>query len=253
MANKYYITMLIIFLIVSPLQPIYAQGKGVLDDFLYSRDINVKQRSYRTIIENQKDFSIPILKELEKYTQDQTISKNVPNELIYIASLIRDKSYLPSLIKIIQFNEYSEDSCVYNCPIVFALTLFECFSDFSVPANLDVKNTPISDLYNGIKYAKKKSYLTDEKIRIASQSMKILYGKTLNLTTQQLIQQAGPQTKDYISRLVAVNVLANSIDSDRYMMDLYWLAITEANDTSASFRSEIYRAILKAEYYKSRK
>ena len=83
--------------------------------------------------------------------------------------------------------------------------------------------------------------------------MKILYGKTLNLTTQQLIQQAGPQTKDYISRLVAVNVLANSIDSDRYMMDLYWLAITEANDTSASFRSEIYRAILKAEYYKSRK
>jgi len=233
------------------------QQSHVLNDFIQSEDLDKKEEAYRIIISHPHEYSDAIYDELHKYT-DEEITPQIPDELIYLTTAVRDKKYLEPLTTFIQSRQYSENSCIYDCPIVFSLALYECFSESTPIDGLDVNLTAVSDLRSDIKYVREKYFLKDTPLYINHKRMKEIVKETEQLSVEQLIEQANPSNtyyrESYYYRYAAAHRLSNTIHDDQHLNDLYWLAITEAMDASAQYRSAIYKAIMRAEYarYKDR-
>jgi len=222
----------------------------IFNDFLSSPSLLKKEKAYLHILQNKKAFSDKLFSEIKKYQKKTTI----PNELIYLATIFREQRFLKPLINMIENPEYSEDACIYPCPIVFSLTVYQCFSKFSLPGNLNKKLTAVSDLLLGIDSTKNISLKREKKDTSGdSPEAKALYAKLENLTIDQLIEKAGPNNTDYDSRFAAALILSYSIDNEKDINKLYWLAITEIDDASNEFRTAIYRAIYRAETARIRK
>jgi hypothetical protein len=246
---RYKILLLILFslLFVSNITSAKTNKKDdeIFNDFLSSSSLLKKEKAYLHILQNKKAFSDKLFHEIKKYQTKNTI----PNELIYLATIFREERFLKPLINMIENPEYSESACIYSCPIVFSLTVYECFSKFSLPDNLNKKLTAVSDLFLTIDSTKNIS-LKREKINTSGYSpkAKTLFAKLENLTIDQLIEKAGPNNPNYLSRTFAALILSYSIDNEKHIKKLYWLAITEIpDDASREYRSAIYRAIYRAE------
>ena len=220
-------------------------GQSVLHDFLYSKNMEVRRMSYRTIIDNADVYRDLVLSELEKYSRNP---KNTPDALIYIAAYLKDKRYIGPLVKLVSDKEYSENRCIYSCPIVFSLVIFACFTPHQVPEGLDTSMTAVSDLYSDIKRVKSISltlknasdYVTgpgiDKQIRFAQK-----------LPDEALLKQAGPNNDNKLGRTAAAYLLEYKTIDSTYLDELYWLAISGFQDASTEYLTAIYWAIYRAE------
>ena len=159
------------------------------------------------------------------------------------------------LVSLIENHEYSDRQCVYYCPIVFSLTIYECFSEYSLPTDLFNKRlSAVWDLQSDIKWVKGISLKRERASKyIRGPAVDSLFRAYEVLTIEQLIELAGPYNEDYNSRTVAVDILSYSIDNDEHILRLYWLAIKAVCGNGDEYRGAIYRAIYRAETAKSRK
>ncbi len=218
-----------------------------LNNFLYSKDIEVAHKSYLHIIKNQNKYKDLIYKNLIKCSRD-TKQVNIPDRLIYIATYIKDKDFINPLTDLISNKDYSDNSCIYSCPIVFSLAIYSCFTEYKLSSKFDPKITPVKDLMETIKYINKISLAKESPSKnCRGPGIDSLLKSTEKLSFNEIIRQAGPQNHNYKSRYAAAVVLEATTDDDKYLDDLYWLAITEVKDASCEFRSAIYQAIYRAE------
>jgi hypothetical protein len=224
----------------------------VLYNFLYSKDINKEEQSYWYILRNKETYSDEIFQELMKY-QNRT---DVPDKLIYLAAILKDERFIKPLVRLLEKPEYSERQCIYYCPIIFFLTIYECFTKYSLPQDLFIKksSSAVWDLESNIKYVKSISLQKEKASKyIKGPGVDSLFKKYESLSTEQLIALAGPYNKDKNSRQVAADILSYSIDNDEHILQLYWLAIEEVRGASDEYRGAIYRAIYRAETAKKQK
>ncbi len=225
--------------------------KEIFNEFLYPSDIGKVENAYFTIIDQENDFKDIILNELERYIENPD---STPDALIYLAAIIRDERYVPILVNFIENPAYSYNQCIYTCPIVFALTIYSCFSPYSLPDTLNMALSPVKDLISEINRVNKislKSEKASEYIKGPGIDSDLKLGESMS--TEQLLILASSKNDGSISRLAAAYILEYRTDSDEYLSDLYWLAITGYKDASMEFLSSVHRAIYKAETAKLNK
>ena len=238
--------------LISPIcSAIETKEERILNDFLYSKEIKKEEEAYWYILRNKEKFSYKIFQELIKY-QNRT---DVPDKLIYLAAILREERFIKPLVSLIQNREYSDRQCIYDCPIVFSLTIFACFSEYSLPKDLFNKRlTAVLDLNSDIKRVKSISLKKEKASKnIKGPDVDALFQAYESFSTEQLIEIAGPYNEDYNSRSVAADILSHSIYNCEHLLPLYWLAIKEAYDASDQYRGSIYKAIYRAETARGKK
>jgi len=234
--------MKILILLIILIENIFAQKSNevkILDAFLED-----DQKAYSEIISHPEKYKDVILEKLENYKdKPEQISKSI----LYIVAFIRDERYIPYLIKIIENKEYSYENCIYSCPIIFSLTIYSCFTNYSLP-KLNNEYVLVSDLYSDIERVQNINLISEdvsEYIKGPVIDSELNIGKKLN--TETLIHLAGQNDDGTISRTAAAYILKYRLIDINFLTDLYWLAITEIVDASMQFRSSIYWAIYKTE------
>ena len=244
-----------IFLIVL-ISPAYSVGgekdEKIFNDFLHSKDIRKEEQAYWYILRNKEKFSDKIFQELIKYQN----RKDIPDKLIYLATIFREERFIKPLVGLFENPKYSEEQCIYCCPIIFSLTIYACFSDYLLPPDLLKKKltSAVWDLEFDIKRVKNISLEKESARKYVSgpRSDQILQAYE-SLTTEQLVELAGPYNEDYDSRFYAAFILSYFVDNDEHILRLYWSAIKEVYGASGQYRGAIYEAIYRAETARSRK
>jgi len=236
------------FLCIFPLSAGWAEDKpsqSALHNFLYSKDMEVRRMSYRTIIDNGDVYRGLVLSELEKYARNP---KKTPDALIYVAAYLKDKRYIGPLVKLINDKEYSEDRCIYTCPIVFSLVIFACFTPYQLPEGLDTNVTAVRDLYSDVKNVKSISLISkDASVYITGPGIDRQMRFAQKLPDEELLKHAGPNNDDHLERTAAAYVLEYKTIESKYLDELYWLAISGFKDASTEYLTAIYWTIYRAE------
>lgn len=225
--------------------------KATLNRFLYSKNSHERQQAYNVITSNKDKYRNAVLTELQVYARkpDKT-----PDALLYLAAFIKDERYIQPLSLLINSGNYSEEHCIYSCPIVFSLVVFASFTDYRSPS-LNDKLTAVHDYKSEREWVNKISLEPEKASKYGTgPAFDPLLQEIEPLPIQDVIKIAGPTTKDGLRRLAAATVLHAHIADDKYLNELYWLAISDVpNDASGEYRYSIHWAIYKAETYKKRK
>lgn len=222
--------------------------KTTLRRYLHSGRVNEQQTAFNVIVANHNNFKNLVLTELQRYSSrpDKT-----PDALLYLAAFIRDRRYVQPLSKLINNADYSEDRCIYACPIVFSLVVFSLFTDYSLPL-LDDNLTAVQDLKSEREWVRHISIKPEPASKYAEgPGIDQLLHDMEALPVSEVIRIAGLETPDGNKRMAAAFVLQAHVIDDRYLKELYWLAIKNLpNDASGEYRGAIHMAIYKAETYK---
>jgi len=243
-----YILFTIVFCLAS--SAVYAADNEnkVLNRFLYSKNLHDRQEAFNIIVANKEKYKDNVLIELNEHL---TKPDNMPDALIYLAAFIRDQRYLRPLTKLISDVNYSDSHCIYDCPIVFSLVIFGSFTNYSLPP-LDNNIEAVKDLRSDTRWVKGISIKPEKASKYASgPGVDQLFSQLETLPLGDVIALAGPNTKDDNKRSAAAIVLQAHVTDDKYLKELYWLAIVDLpNDCSAEYRSSIHWAIYRAETFK---
>jgi hypothetical protein len=210
-----------------------------------------RQRAFNLIIADQKKYKDTVLDELQKFAKKPN---KTPDALIYLAAFLRDKRYIGPLASLMNSAEYSEHHCIYTCPIVFSLVIFNYFTDYPLPP-LDDNLTAVHDLRSTVEWVKHISIEPEEARKyIVGPGVDESLKRMEALPLADVIKVAGAKTKDANERLIAAIVLQAHVTNDKYLKELYWLAITDVpNDASHEYRNAIHWAIYRAEKYRKKK
>jgi hypothetical protein len=225
--------------------------KIILSRFLSPKGMAERQKAFDDIIANEKKYRDTVLDELQKFIKKPN---KTPDGLIYLAAFLKDKRYIRPLATLINNADYSERHCIYSCPIVFSLVIFDSFTDYSLPP-LDDNLTAVHDLRSEVERVKHISIEPEEASKyIVGPGVDESLKRMEALPLADVIKLAGAKTKDANERLIAAIVLQAHVTNDKYLKGLYWLAITDVpNDASAEYRAAIYWAIYRAETYRKKK
>ena len=231
--------------------PVFAEKKLLLQTFLYSDDLKEVERAYWRITKQPSEFEDVVLDELLIHSKNPS---RTPDRLLYIAAYIRDNRYIEPLLHILKDVEYTEHSCIYDCPIVFSLIIYGAFSKYSLPSNLNRNNVAVYDLYSGIdrisKISLKHKNASDY---ITGPGVDTHFKKGESLPTEEIIKSARPGNIGSIPRYAAAYILQYRLVDPKFLPDLYWLAVSEPEpDGAMEFRNAIYWAIYKTEKLKKK-
>lgn len=251
-----------ISLIKSDIQGIEAERglipMDALGVFLQSAEISERRAAYLDILKNRGLYIDQIKQGLETFERIKDRRFDILNRYIYRAAIIRSDKFINPLVMLI--NDYGYlGECIYCCPIIFALTLYAGFANWSPPAEITTNtvNTNIADLLNGIQYLfnTKSRPLVSEPTRTLSADPKEqkLLDEMYLLSEEELIKKAGPENANYSERCITSSVLSRKVVDDRNLTELYWLAIEEPRDASGIYRCNVYWAIERAEIARAQK
>lgn len=228
--------------------PAHTEEQVVLDRFLLSKDLQERKKAFSTILANDASYRDLVLAKLQK---SSAVPTDTPDSLIYLAASLKDPRYVDPLSKLINNTSYSGDRCVYSCPIVFALTILRCFAGAELPTNLDTSSTPVKDLRRTIQHVQSMPIEPQTTSTIAQgPGIDQLIQDIEKRPMSEVLQIAGPETKNARRRMAAAYVLQAKITDPKYLDDLYWLAATDLNDASGEYRAAIYSAIYRVETVK---
>jgi hypothetical protein len=228
-----------------------AIASNALEVFLDSTNNPEERRSFFEIVKNQKEYSAQIQNKLEAFQKTRDSRISVLNKLLYLAAIIKSDKFIQPLVKMLEDEQYLVDECIYDCPIVFTLTVFAISTNWSPPASMnksEKQNTKVYDLLSKIRWIRNWP-LPRDKARDHTKGAGIddSLEKAHHLSENELIKQAGPENTDDDSRYAAAYKLSYTVVSDTNLIDLYWLAVKEVTDASMEYRNSVYTAILRAE------
>jgi hypothetical protein len=222
--------------------------KAILRQYLVPGNVAEQQKAFNVITANPNKYRNLVLTELQRFSSSPD---NTPDALLYLAAFIRDPRYIRPLSKLINNALYSEDHCIYACPIVFSLVVFSSFAGYTLP-RLDEKLTAVQDLKSQREWVKRISPIREPVSKyVQGPGIDQLLHDLGALPLSEVIRIAGPETTDANKRMAAAFVLEAHVVDDRHLKELYWLAINNLpNDASAEYRAAIHQAIYKAETHK---
>jgi hypothetical protein len=228
-----------------------------LDTFLNSEDIRERKTAYLDILRNKDSYIDPIQLRLESFrrTKDQRFS--ILNKLICLTAIIRSEKFISTLWEMYEDYDYIWEDCIYSCPIIFTLTLYTLYTDWSPPKeSKNADNSMGHDLNAIILWARESRKLPLIRGRSGMHFRRPedqeWLRQTESLPEEQLIEIVGPENPDSDTRLWASTILANTVVDSANLIELYWLAIEDmTDDASGLYRGSIYRAILRAERAKT--
>lgn len=170
-------------------------------------------------------------------------------DVLYLATLIRDTTFVSPIVNMITDTSYSGGACVYSCPCVFALVTFTAFSEADSLPPMDKSITAVSDHYSDLRYVRTMSLEQGvSRLEYADDAKNKQITEMLALSEAELVSRAEASLGDYTNCFMAVHALELTVHTSAHLTDLYWLAVMEfENDASFEFRSSLYRAIWRAE------
>lgn len=246
-----YILFTIVFCLVY--STVYADDNDriILSQFLSSQSMTERQNAFNVIIANDKKYRDTVLDQLQKFIKKPN---KTPDALIYLAAFLKDKRYIRPLATLMSNADYSERHCIYSCPIIFSLVIFDSFTDYSLPQLND--NLPaVHDLRREVERVKHISIEPEAASKyIVGPGVDESLKRMETLPLADVIKLAGAKTKDANQRIIAATVLQAHVTNDKYLKELYWLAIIDVpNDASAEYRDAVHWAIYRAETYRKKK
>jgi hypothetical protein len=171
------------------------------------------------------------------------------DRLFYLAAFLKDKTIVPPIEALWRNTDILPYYCLYSCPIVFALTIYATYDLWTPPDNIKKVLDRHHDLYPEIRIASDISLdPTPKEHRAQGPGIDSLLKEASMKSEEELIELAGPKTKDWEKRFAAVCQLSYTVATSKNLKDLYWLAIQEPEpDGACEFRSSLYTAIYRAE------
>ena len=213
-----------------------------------SKDLDIKRDAFQNIARNGEMYSDEMLSRLTMYSKSRAGNIDELNTLIYLAAVVKDKRFLGPLWEMLLDDEYLVDECLYECPIIFSLSVYAIAADWNPPEKLNGPNIKVDDFYREYRSLSSLSLRKDHAYNhIYGPGINEQLKQVSNLSEEDIVKQAGPQNLDSKSRYAAAYELEYSVVDDKNLVDLYWLAINETVGASREYRSAIYRAILRAE------
>jgi hypothetical protein len=216
---------------------------------LTSADIADRRVAYLEIIKNKEAYIDQVQGELYTYRQIKNPRSDVFTRLLYLAAVLKSEKLINPLERILEDTEYLKNYCLYDCPLSLAIAVYAVSLNSSFGTNGAADGDTISSSESLLRTTRKTSLVRGRpQIEWASQQNQELQRKAVSLSEVELIEQAGPDTWDATLRLIAADVLANTVIDDTNLTDLYWLALEELYpDGAQEYRTFIYLAILRAE------
>jgi hypothetical protein len=233
-----------------------------LDLFLHSCDLPERRAAYLDILNYRGQYVDQIKQGLETLASTKEERIGVLNRLIYLAAIIRSDNFIQPLVSI--FRNYYElgGSCNVCCPIVFALTLYGAFENWSLPHEL-IANVSTSgmayDVRDGVYKLEgmRSKPFTIEPLSwepFADPEVQKWFESIQEFSVDELIRIAGPANLNANERHIASEVLAGKVIDDKNLTELYWLAIEELpRDPSGRYLCCTYEAIERAEIARAQK
>ena len=229
--------------------PHAAVASDCLKILLTSADIAERRVAYLEIIKNKEAYIDQVQGELSTYRQIKNPRSDVFNRLLYLAAVLKSEKLINPLEQILEDTEYLQNYCLYDCPLSLAIAVYAVAFNSSFGTNGAADGDTILSSESLLRSTRNSPLVRGRpEIEWASQQDQELQRKTASLSEVELIKQAGPDNWDSTLRLIAADVLANTVIDDTNLTDLYWLAIEEYYpDGAQEYRTFIYRAILRAE------
>lgn len=226
-----------------------AIASDCLKILLTSADIAERRCAYLEIVKNKEVYIDQVQGELNTYRQIKNPRSAIFSRLVYLAAVLKSEKLINPLERILEDKEYLQYQCLYDCPLSLAIAVYAISLNSSFGTNGAADGDTISSSESLLRATKNCSLVRGRpEIEWASQENQELQRKTESLSEEDLIKQAGPDNPDSTLRLIAADVLGNSVSDDTNLTDLYWLALEEYYPDGAQlYRTFIYRAILRAE------
>ncbi|MBI4559425.1 MAG: hypothetical protein HY706_17700 [Candidatus Hydrogenedentes bacterium] len=215
------------------------------------------------LVKHNKRYSQRILRELESFARSP--DTDALDRLLILAAAIKDPVFVNPILSMLKDKDAElKYGCIYDCPLVFSLTVYACFGGWKPPEDLGSPdwNFAIYELGLNINVV---SNLSPE----ASSTLVAPTGEAVDPRAEDLFQRAGARTEDkLICRISGANVdkrareaAADALEyvaiSSKYLLDLYWLAVwsedyeRKVNAAVPYFSGAAYRAIYRAEKAKT--
>ena len=222
------------------------------DILLHSGSLEEQRTALTVLLRDPQVYTSRIQRSLRDYPKLLRTDRMAANRAVYVGALVRDPSFPPILVRILGDKEVLSE-CTYDCPVVFALTVYACFAGWSPPSNLDSKLTTVGDLLAGIRWVPTITLQTEPIDDVVQgpdleQHRKEIEGKT----EEQLIQMAGPMTPSIETRMFAALRLEMLVTGSKNRIGLYLLALNEIEEDSGEYRNAVYESIYRAELAKAR-
>jgi hypothetical protein len=216
---------------------------------LTSADIAERRVAYLDIAKNKEVYIDQVQAELNAYRQIKNPRSAIFSRLLYLAAVLKSEKLINPLERILEDTEYLQYQCLYDCPLSLAIAVYAVSLNSSFGRNGAADGDTISSSESLLKVTRNTSLVRGRpEIEWASQQNQELQRKAASLSEEALIKQAGPDNPDSTLRLIAADVLANTVIDDTNLTDLYWLALEEVKpDGAQEYRTFIYLAILRAE------
>jgi hypothetical protein len=229
--------------------PHAAVASDCLKILLTSADIAERRVAYLDIIKNKEAYIDQVQGELNTYRQIKNPRSDIFNRLLYLAAVLKSEKLINPLERILEDTDYLQNQCLYDCPLSLAIAVYAVALDSSFGKNGAADGDTILSSESLLRSIRNSPLVRGRpQIEWASQQNQELQRKAVSLSEVELIKQAGPDTWDATLRLIAADVLANTVIDDTNLTDLYWLALEELYpDGAQEYRTFIYQAILRAE------
>jgi len=227
----------------------FAVASDCLKILLTSADIGERRCAYLEIVKNKEIYIDQVQGELNTYRQIKNPRSAIFSRLLYLAAVLKSEKLINPLERILEDTEYLQYQCLYDCPLSLAIAVYAVSLNSSFGTNAAADGDTISSSEGLLRDTRNTSLVRGRpQIEWASQQNQELQRKAVSLSEVELIKQAGPDNPDSTLRLIAADILANTVINDTNLTDLYWLALEEVEpDGAQEYRTFIYHAILRAE------
>jgi len=215
---------------------------------LHSPSLAEQRKALTAILQDPRVYIPLIQRSLRDYPKLLEKDWTAANRAVYLAALVRDRSFPPILAGTLGNKEVVE-RCEYGCSVELALTIHACFAGWTPPSNLDSGLTTVLDLREAIRHVPGIVLQVGTIDDVAQgPAVELQKQEIEGKTEEQLIQLAGPDTSSYETRVFAAYRLETLVTTSKNRIDFYLLAMNDIqDDASGEYRNAIYETIYRAE------
>ena len=220
---------------------------------LHASSMEEQREALNSILRDTPTYIPRLQQDLRDYRALVRTERVAANRAAYLAALVRNPSF-PTILAPMLGTPEVRDECIYDCAVVFALTIHALFDGWIPPPDLDSTLTTVHDLKSNIQRVPQFT-LTVGTIfdRMEGPGVERARAMIEGKTEEQLIQLAGPATSSADSRELAAQELSELVVTSKNLVEFYLLAMNDVeSDASGQYRGAIDVAIYRAELARAR-
>lgn len=166
------------------------------------------------------------------------------DRILYLVARLRPSGLGRRLFDLVSKSEDTGERCIYTCAEGLALALYAVFGKELTEANLRAAG-PVGDEVSRLTAIRKNP--APSHAQIEGLAVDALVKRAARMSEPELVQEATDESKDHMTRYIALEELSASVTSADHLDDFYWLALTMPDDDSGETHLAIFGAILRAE------